>query len=90
MWGKSFAAGLLSFPLTIAIVGLIILLWPGDIRVHTLPLLLMVLPAWVAAMVLPFLFKRAWHAWAWMGAVTIIGFGLIHLIKAFKWVEITV
>lgn len=90
MWAKSLAAGLLGFPLTIALMGLVALLWPGDLRVNTLPVLMLVLPVWIAAMVLPFLFKRGWHAWAWMSAGTVLGFGLIHLLKALHWVEVTV
>jgi hypothetical protein len=88
MWGKSLAAALLGLPLTTGIIGLIGLLWPGELAVTTLPWLLMSFPLWVGVMSLAFLFKSGLRAWLWMGGATLLCFGLIQVVKMMGWVEL--
>ena len=85
MWAKSLAAGLLGLPLTVGLVGLIALLWPGRIEIVTLPWLLMAFPVWVGLMSLAFLAKTGPRARLWMGGATVFCFVLIHLLKALGW-----
>ncbi|MFT4257402.1 MAG: hypothetical protein QM599_10655 [Pseudoxanthomonas sp.] len=85
MWAKSLAAALLGLPLTVGLIGLVVLLWPGRLEVVTLPWLLMSFPLWVAVMSLAFLAKTGLRAWLWMGGATLLCFGLIHLAKALGW-----
>ncbi|MBC3919386.1 hypothetical protein H8L32_17985 [Undibacterium sp. CY18W] len=82
MWAKSLAAALLGLPLSVAIVGLLALFGPGDVKTRTLPLLLLVFLVWIASMCSAFLFKTGLRAWLWMGAATLLGFTAIHLLKA--------
>ncbi len=85
MLGKSFAAALLGLPLTVGIVGLIVLLWPGELQRIALPWLLLSFPVWIGVMSLAFLAKSGWRAWLWMGGATLLCFGLIHVAKALGW-----
>lgn len=85
MWAKSLAAGLLGLPLTVGIIGLIALLWPGDPARSTLSILLMSFPLWVAIMSVAFLFKTGLRAWLWLGGATVLCFVLIHVAKLLGW-----
>ncbi|MGO1068271.1 hypothetical protein [Lysobacter sp. CA199] len=85
MWSKSLAAALLGLPLTVGFIGLMALLWPGELQRITLPWLLLSFPLWVAVMSLALMAKSGWRAWAWMGGTTALCFGLIHLAKLLGW-----
>lgn len=85
MWAKSLAAALLGLPLTVGIIGLIVLLWPGELTRITLPWLLMAFPLWIGVMSLAFLSRSGGRAWMWMGGSTLLCFGLIHAIKLLGW-----
>ena len=85
MWGKSLAAALLGLPLTVGLIGLAVLLWPGELQRITLPWLLLSFPLWVGVMSLAFLAKTGWRAWAWMGGTTLLCFALIYAAKALRW-----
>lgn len=85
MWGKSLAAALLGLPLTVGIIGLAVLLWPGELQRITLPWLLLSFPLWVGVMSLAFLAKTGWRAWTWMGGATLLCFALIYTAKGLGW-----
>lgn len=85
MWAKSLAAALLGLPLTVGMIGLVVLLWPGELDRITMPWLLMSFPVWVGVMSLAFLAKTGLRAWLWMGGWTLLCFALIHLAKVLGW-----
>lgn len=85
MWGKSLAAALLGLPLTTGIVGLLALIWPGELSIVTLPWLLMMFPIWIAAMSLAFVCRSSLRAWLWLGGTTALCFGAIQVVKALGW-----
>lgn len=85
MWARSLAAALLGLPLTVGIIGLLVLLWPGELTRITMPWLLMAFPMWIGAMSLAFVAKTGLRAWLWMGGGTLLCFGLIHLVKLMGW-----
>lgn len=85
MWGRSLAAALLGLPLTVGLVGLVALLWPGDLRVHTLPWLLLAFPVWIAAMSLAFACRSGARAWLWLGTATVLCHAAIWLAKSLGW-----
>lgn len=85
MWARSLAAALLGLPLTVGIIGLVVLLWPGELTRITLPWLLLSFPLWIAVMSLAFLAKSGWRAWAWMGGGTLLCFALIHAARLLGW-----
>lgn len=85
MWARSLAAALLGLPLTVGIIGLLVLLWPGALPRITMPWLLLSFPVWIGVMSLAFLAKTGWRAWAWMGGGTLLCFGLIHAAKLLGW-----
>ncbi|MGN7875312.1 hypothetical protein ACTJKJ_17255 [Roseateles sp. 22389] len=88
MWARSLAAGLLGLPLTVGVVGLAALLWPGPLRDHTLVLLVCACPVWVGALALPFQLRSATRAWIVMTAITALCFAAIHGLKFIGWVRI--
>jgi len=85
MWAKSLAAALLGLPLTVGLIGLAVLLWPGEITRTTLPWLLLAFPVWIGVMSLAFLARNGRRAWLWMGGATLLCFGLIQLARMLGW-----
>lgn len=85
MLGKSLAAAVLGLPLTVGLIGMVALVWPGDLTRITLPWLLLAFPVWIGVMSLAFLASSGARAWAWMGGCTALSFALIHLIKWLGW-----
>lgn len=81
MWGKSTAAVFLGLPLSVLLVGFCALL-SGDQANTTLPWLLLFFLVWIGVMTATFLFRSGLRAWLWMGALTIAGYALLHLLKA--------
>ncbi len=88
MWARSLAAALLGLPLTVAIIGLLALLWPGDPTRTTLPWLLLSFPLWIGVMSLAFHARSGPRAWGWMGGLTLLCFGLIHVARLLGWAEL--
>lgn len=88
MWAKSFAAAVLGLPLATGLVGLLALVWPGELAVVTLPWLLLSFPVWIGAMSLAFLCKTGLRAWLWLGGATLLCFGLIQVVKGLGWAEV--
>lgn len=85
MWGRSLAAALLGLPLTTGLIGLGVLMWPGELAINTLPWLLLSFPVWIGVMSLAFWFRSGTQAWLWLGGATTLCFGLIHLVRLLGW-----
>jgi hypothetical protein len=83
MWGKSTAVALLGLPLSVGLIGLLALLWPGQNNQLVLPWLLMVFPLWIGIMAATFLFRSGKQAWLVLSLSTLGSFALISLIKQF-------
>lgn len=88
MWPRWLAASILGLPLTIAVVGLCALAWPGKPDITALPWMLLAFPVWVAVMTLAFVFKSGRRAWLWLGCATLLGFGLLYGLKALGWIGV--
>lgn len=88
MWARYLAAALLGLPLTVGLIGLVALAWPGDPRVTTLPWVMMAFPTWVAMMTLAFVFKSARRAWLWMGGATVACFAMLYGFQALGWIGV--
>ncbi|MCC4591943.1 hypothetical protein [Xanthomonas sacchari] len=89
MWARWLAAIVLGLPLAVGAIGLCVLLWPGNLQVHTLPWLLLVFPAWVGAMSLAFVFRSGARAWLWLGGATVLCYVALFLLKASHLVQVT-
>ena len=85
MWARSLAAATLGLPLTVGMIGLLVLLWPGELNRITMPWLLMSFPLWVGLMAAAFAARTALRAWLWLGGATVVCFALIAAIKALGW-----
>ncbi|MEM8983841.1 MAG: hypothetical protein AAGC71_12495 [Pseudomonadota bacterium] len=80
MVARSFVAVLLSAPATVALVGLFLAATPPAEALR-MPSLLMVFPVWVAIACASYLIPTArWAAAALIG-FSLVGFGLIELLK---------
>ena len=82
MWPRWLAALLLGLPLTIGIVGVCALAWPGRTEITALPWMLLAFPVWITAMALAFVFSSGLRAWLWLGSTTLTGFVLLYGLKA--------
>jgi hypothetical protein len=88
MWARYLAAAVLGLPLSVGLIGLVALAWPGNQEVTTLPGVMMAFPVWIAVMVLAFVFKNALRAWLWLGGATLVCFGLLYGLKLLGWIEV--
>lgn len=88
MWPRWLAALLLGLPLTIGIIGVCALAWPGRAEITALPWMLLAFPVWITAMSLAFAFKSGLRAWLWLGGATLAGFGLLYGLKALGWIGV--
>jgi hypothetical protein len=52
MWARYLAAAVLGLPLSVGLIGLVALAWPGNQEVTTLPGVMMAFPVWIAVLVL--------------------------------------
>lgn len=82
MTGVSTAAALLGPPLAVAVTGLIALLLPGDVRINTLPVLLMFFPILIGVVSAIFLFAGGRRAWTLTGLANVIAWSLLYAWKA--------
>jgi hypothetical protein len=88
MWSKTLVAIFLALPAAVAVTGAFALLGPGSLATRTLPLLLLFVPAWVAAISLTFLARSGLRAAWWMLLVCVLGFGIQHLARSLHWVSL--
>ena len=82
MWAKSTAAVFLGLPLSVGLIGLLALLFPGQQQQLTLPWLLMTFPVWTGVMSSAFLFRSGKLSWLVLGSLTVCCFGLLTLVKS--------
>jgi len=88
MGARYLAAALLGLPLSVALIGLAALAWPGDQTVTALVWVMLAFPVWIATMTLAFVFKTALRAWLWLGGATVVGFALLYGGKALGWLGV--
>ena len=88
MWARFLAAAVLGLPLTVGLIGLLALAWPGDPQVTTLPWVMLTFPTWVAMMTLAFVFKNAQRAWLSLGGATVLCFSLLCGLRALGWIGV--
>lgn len=88
MAGRTWAAVFLGFPASVAILAVLLMVAPGPLPVRTLPLLLLFFPIWVGVSSGAFLCRTGAAAFAWLGSITVVGFGALHTATALGWVEL--
>jgi hypothetical protein len=88
MWARYLAAAVLGLPLSVGLIGLAALAWPGDQAVTTLPWMMLAFPLWITVMTLAFVFKSPRRAWLWLGGATLASFALLHGLKALGWIGV--
>lgn len=88
MWARYLAAAVLGLPLSVGLIGLAALAWPGDQAVTALPWMMLAFPLWITVMTLAFVFKSAWRAWLWLGGATLASFALLHGLKVLGWIGV--
>lgn len=88
MGARYLAAALLGLPLSVGLIGLFALAWPGAQTVTTLPWVMLAFPVWIAAMTLAFVCKTGLRAWLWLGGATVASFALLYGLKALGWLGV--
>lgn len=78
---KSLVSILLSFLAAVALIGLVAAITPTTASI-TMPLLLMIFPAWLGMACCSYMINDIRYAAAGLISITAIGFGLIALLKA--------
>lgn len=88
MWGRYLAAAVLGLPLSVGVIGLAALAWPGNQATTALPWIMLTFPVWIAAMTLAFVFKSTLRTWLWLGGATASSFVLLCGLKALGWIGV--
>lgn len=81
MWGKTTAALFCGLPLSVALIGIAALLWPGSGDLWVLPWLLLFFPLWIVAMSISFIFRSGKIAWLIMAGLTLLSHVLLYILK---------
>jgi hypothetical protein len=77
MLAKTFAGILLGLPLAIALVAVLIWVWPGSSESVALPLLVAFFPMWIGIMGATYMFRTGARAWAWLAVANLAAFGAL-------------
>jgi len=81
MLAKTFAGILLGLPLSMAVVSLVIWLWPHSSESVVIPIFVLFFPLWIGVMAATFLFRSGARAWAWLAVANLGAFGALFLAK---------
>ncbi len=81
MLGRCAAGVILGLPLSIAVIGTVILAWPGSSEGVIVPMLVLFFPLWIGVMAVAFLFRSGLRAWSWLGAGNLAAFALLWLVR---------
>lgn len=83
MAAKHWAALLFGLPLTIALIGILALLFPGEAQRAVMPWLLFTFPLWVLIMALTYLSRSNKKLWLLLTVLTVFSYSLLWLIKTY-------
>ncbi|MDQ7995704.1 MAG: hypothetical protein AAGC76_07600 [Luteibacter sp.] len=81
MLAKTFAGILLGLPLTLALISVIIWIWPVSSEAVTLPVMMAFFPLWVGIMGATYMFRSGPHAWAWLAVANLSAFAALWVAK---------
>jgi hypothetical protein len=81
MLAKAFAGILLGLPLALALIALLIWVWPGSSESVTMPFLVAFFPAWIAIMGATYMFRSGARAWAWLAVANLAAIATLLLAK---------
>lgn len=81
MLAKTFAGVLLGLPLSIAVISLLIWLWPGGSESVVIPVMVAFFPLWVVVLGCTYLFRSGPRAWGWLAAANVVAFAALFLAK---------
>ena len=83
MAAKHWAVALCGLPLTIALIGILALLFPGEAQRAVMPWLLFTFPLWVLIMALMYLSRSNKKLWLLLTVLTVFSYSLLWLIKTY-------
>lgn len=81
MLAKTFAGILLGLTLSMAVIALVIWVWPGSSEAVTLPVMMAFFPLWIGIMAATYLFRSGRHAWGWLAIANLVAFGALWAAK---------
>ena len=83
MAAKHWAAVLFGLPLTIALIGILALLFPGEAQRAVMPWLLFTFPLWVLIMALMYLSRSNKKLWLLLTMLAVLSYSLLWLLKTY-------
>ncbi|SKB65455.1 hypothetical protein [Luteibacter sp. 22Crub2.1] len=81
MLAKTFAGILLGLPLTLALISVVIWIWPGSSEAVTLPVMMAFFPLWIGIMGATYMFRSGPRAWAWLAVANLSAFAALWVAK---------
>lgn len=83
-FGKTMAGFVLGYALAVALSGVFALLTPGGLGGGGKIQFVMwtIAPVWATVLGFVYLFRDSVRAWLWLGAATVVAFGLLWALKA--------
>ncbi|KJV36553.1 hypothetical protein [Luteibacter yeojuensis] len=81
MLAKTFAGILLGCPLSMAVIGLVVYLWPGSSEAVLMPWLVAFFPLWTVVIAATFMFRTGVRAWGWLAVANVGAFAALFLAK---------
>jgi hypothetical protein len=79
MLARCLAGVLLGLPFSMALVGLVVWLWPGASQGVLIPALVAFFPVYTGVMVATYLFRSAMRAWSWLALANAAAFALLWI-----------
>ena len=81
MLAKTFAGILLGLPLAMALVSVLVWIWPVSSESVVIPMLTVFFPLWIAIMAGTYMFRSGARAWVWLAVANFGTFGALYLAK---------
>ena len=85
MWARATAGIVPGFFLAAALVGLVGWLLPGSWEATMVAALVAFFPVWTGIFCASFRFASGTRAWGWLGALAVLGLGLLWLLQLSGW-----
>lgn len=87
MWARASAGVVPGFFLAAALVGLGCWVLPGPWQSTIVAGLVAFFPVWIGVICAAFRFSDGKQAWGWLGALALLGLGLLWLLQMSGWVR---
>ena len=81
MLAKTLAGILLGLPLAMALIAIVVWIWPGSSESVAMPALVAFFPAWTGIMGGTYMFRSGARAWTWLAVANLVAFSALWAAK---------